>query len=161
MSAEEPAISFRVLLGYTDYLANRWINYFKEQPEALDVNVGGKTGAVRNLVSHIFQAEQFFAARLFREAAPPPQKMDSPTLADLESLHREAQQKLIRYVASASDEELARVQAFGPVKVSNRKILTQAALHGVHHWAQVAMEVRQAGFPEQKPQDIIISEVMQ
>jgi len=31
----------------------------------------------------------------------------------------------------------------------------------VHHWAQVAMEVRQAGFPVGKPQDIIISDVME
>jgi len=34
-------------------------------------------------------------------------------------------------------------------------------LHSVHHWAQVAMEVRQAGFPVGKPQDIIITDVME
>jgi uncharacterized damage-inducible protein DinB len=33
-------------------------------------------------------------------------------------------------------------------------------LHGVHHWAQVAMEVRQAGFPTERGQDIIASPVM-
>jgi len=46
-------------------------------------------------------------------------------------------------------------------KASTRKVLAQAALHSVHHWAQVAMEVRQAGFPTEKPQDIIISDVME
>jgi uncharacterized damage-inducible protein DinB len=44
--------------------------------------------------------------------------------------------------------------------VSERKTLAQAVLHGVHHWAQVAMEVRQAGFPTETPQDIIASPVM-
>ena len=48
----------------------------------------------------------------------------------------------------------------GAVTVSERKILTQAVLHSVHHWAQVAMEVRQAGFPTERPQDIIASPVM-
>ena len=49
----------------------------------------------------------------------------------------------------------------GPTTASNRKILAQAVLHSIHHWAQVAMEVRQAGFPTDRPQDIIISPVME
>jgi uncharacterized damage-inducible protein DinB len=40
-------------------------------------------------------------------------------------------------------------------------MLAQAALHSVHHWAQVAMEVRQAGFPTGKPQDFIVTDVME
>jgi uncharacterized damage-inducible protein DinB len=48
----------------------------------------------------------------------------------------------------------------GQVTASNRKILAQATLHSVHHWAQVAMKMREAGFPTEKPQDIIASPVM-
>jgi len=40
-------------------------------------------------------------------------------------------------------------------------MLSQAALHSVHHWAQVAMAVRQAGFPTGKPQDFIVTDVME
>jgi uncharacterized damage-inducible protein DinB len=65
-----------------------------------------------------------------------------------------------QYIRSAREEALGQVKAFGPATASNRKILTQALLHSVHHWAQVAMEVRQAGFPTEMPQDIIISPVM-
>jgi len=155
----EPAVTFRELFAYNDYLATRWLNYFQQHPDALDVDVGGKTGTIRELVRHIIQAEQLFADRLLQQAPAP--KLESPTLEQLKQLHQESSERLVSYATSASDEDLRRTQVFGPVTASRRKILTQAALHGVHHWAQVAMEVRQAGFPPEKPQDIIISDVME
>lgn len=161
MNANEPAISFRILFAYSDFLAQRWLSYFKEHTAALDIDVGGRTGSIRNLVSHIFQAEQFFVQRLLGEQAPAPQKLEGQTLEELELLHKNAHEGLNRYVASADEKQLDQTQAFGPLTVSNRKVLVQAALHSVHHWAQVAMEVRQAGFPADKPQDIIISNVME
>lgn len=163
MATQEPAVTFRELLSYADYLAQRWLSYFTEHPTALDIDVGGKTGTIRDLASHIFQAEQFFASRLFQvssSSAPPP-KLESPAVAELERMHQEAHQKLALYIDSATDESLHHTQCFGPRTVSNRKVLTQALLHSIHHWAQVAMEVRQAGFPTEKPQDIIISPVME
>lgn len=154
------------MLAYTDYLAHRWIDYFKQHDAALAVDVGGRTPTLRDLVGHIFQTEHFFANLLFQEASGPqptarPPKLESPSLESLERMHREAHEKLGQYIASASEEGLRQKRTLGPVTVSNRKILAQALLHSVHHWAQVAMEVRQAGFPTQPPQDIIISPAMQ
>lgn len=160
MTNPEPAISFRTLLAYTDFLAHRWIKYFQQHPAALEVNIGGKTGSLRGLVSHIFQVEEFFAGRLLQEGLAA-QKPESPTLEELERRHEEAQEKLTRYIDSASEEELRRTQTLGQTTASNRKILTQTVLHSIHHWAQVAMEVRQAGFPTERPQDIIITDVME
>jgi len=155
----EPSIAFRELLAYTDYLANRWLNYFAQNPGALQVNVGGKTGSIRDLVAHIFFVEGYFACRLL--SVEPPPKPEAPSLDDLAKIHQAAQEGLLSFISSASEDDLRRTQSFGPVSsVSNRKILAQAALHGVHHWAQIAMEVRQAGFPTEKPQDIIITDVM-
>ena len=161
MNNPEPAIAFRDLLAYTDYLAQRWLSYFGQHPTALDVDVGGKTGTLRQLVAHTFQVEVFFAGRLLQEAGSPPQKLESPTLDDLRRLHEEARQKLAQYIGSATEQMLRQTQTMGPTTASNRKILAQAMLHSIHHWAQVAMEVRQAGFPTEKPQDIIISPVME
>jgi uncharacterized damage-inducible protein DinB len=159
MSVSEAGISFRELLAYTDYLANRWLDYFRVNPGALDINVGGKTGNLRELVKHIFVVEQFFADRLLGKE--PPAKLEFLTLGDLEQRHRTAHAQLLDYAATASHEDLQAMQSFGPVsKSSNRKILAQTVLHSVHHWAQIAMEVRQAGFPVGKPQDIIITDVM-
>ena len=163
MNAQEPALAFRDLVAYSDYLAQRWLKYFEENPGALDVNVGGKTGSIRDLASHIFQVEQFFADLLLQEGkgsmAPPP-KMEAPALEDLARIHQETNQKLGQYIALASEERLEKTRTLGPVTVSERKILAQAVLHSVHHWAQIAMEVRQAGFPAARPQDIIASPVM-
>ncbi|MGC2698253.1 MAG: DinB family protein [Candidatus Angelobacter sp.] len=163
MSTQEPAVAFRDLLAYTDYLALRWLKYFKQNPAALAVDVGGKTGTLRDLVTHIFQVEQFFANLLLQEgmgAMAPPAKVDAPGLDELDRMHQEAHQKLAQYISSANDDTLEKTRTLGPVTVSNRKTLTQAVLHSVHHWAQVAMEVRQAGFPTERPQDIIASPVM-
>ena len=161
MSTPGAAITFRDLLAYTDFLAQRWLNYFKQNPAALEVDVGGRTGSLRQPVAHIFQVEQFFADRLLQEGGSPPQKLDSPALDDLRRLHEEAHRKLSQYSGSATEEELRQTQTMGPTTATNRKILAQVVLHSVHHWAQVAMEVRQAGFPTDKPQDIIISPAME
>jgi uncharacterized damage-inducible protein DinB len=163
MNSPEPALSFRELLAYTDYLAGRWMKYFRQNPAALEVNVGGRAGTVRGLAIHIFQVEEFFANLLSQEGAKGmgrPAQLESLSLEEMERMHGEARQKLAAYIASASEEKLQTARALGPVTASERKVLAQAVLHSMHHWAQVAMEVRQAGFPAEPPQDIIASPVM-
>jgi len=163
MNAKVPSVAFADLLAYTDYLAQRWLNYFKQHPKALGIDVGGKTGTLRDLVTHLFQVEQFFADLLLQEGAgskAPPAKVEAPGLEELGRMHQATHQKLTQYIASANEEVLEKTRTLGPVTVSNRKILTQTVLHSVHHWAQVAMEVRQAGLPTEKPQDIIASPIM-
>src|SRR5262252_11003945 len=102
MSASEPALSFRDLLAYTDYLAQRWLNYFKQNPAALDVDVGGRTQTLRDLVSHIFQVEQFFADMLLQEGAGATRRPSAiegkPGLDELARMHQDALQKLERYI---------------------------------------------------------------
>ena len=163
MSDQAPAVAFADLLAYTDFLAQRWLKYFKENPAALAVDVGGQTGKLRDLVNHIFRVEQFFADLLLQEGASsmrPPAKTAAPDLDALQRMHQDSHQKLAKYIQSASEERLQHTRSLGPATVSERKILTQTVLHSVHHWAQVAMEVRQAGFPTERPQDIIASPVM-
>jgi uncharacterized damage-inducible protein DinB len=163
MSDQVPSLAFADLLAYTDYLAQRWLNYFERNPAALDVDVGGRTPKLRDLVTHIFQVEDFFADLLLQEGAGAmrrPEQMASKSLEELRGMHQQAHKKLSQYIGSASEDALQRTRTLGPVTVSDRKTLAQAVLHSVHHWAQVAMEVRQAGFPTETPQDIIASPVM-
>jgi uncharacterized damage-inducible protein DinB len=159
-----PSISFRELLAYSDYLAQRWLNYFGQHPAALNVTVGGRTPTLRDLVTHIFQVEQFFTDLLLQEGAGAtgrPAQMEAPELSQLQSMHQETHTKLAGYIAAVTEETLEKKRTLGPRTVSNRKILAQTVLHSVHHWAQVAMAVRQAGFPAESPQDIIASPVME
>lgn len=163
MNNQVPSLAFADLLAYTDYLAQRWLSYFERNPAALEVDVGGRAGTVGGLVTHIFQVEQFFADLLLQEGAGGtgrPQQIASPSLEEMRRMHQDAHQKLKQYIDSASEEMLQRTRTFGRVTVSERKTLAQAVLHSIHHWAQVAMEVRQAGFPTETPQDIIASPVM-
>ena len=83
------------------------------------------------------------------------------TAENLARLHQQAHDKLTRYIALASGEDLRHLEQVGPATITRRKILSQVALHSTHHWAQIAMAVRQAGFPTQKPQDIILTDVME
>lgn len=159
----EPSLSFRELIAYTDYLAQRWLNYFRANAKALEIEVGRRTPTLRDLVTHIFQVEEFFSNFLFQEDMKPtgrPAQMEAKELGELERMHREAHENLTRYIGSANEEQLEKMRTMGPVTVSNRKILAQTTLHSVHHWAQVAMKVREAGFPTERPQDIIASPVM-
>lgn len=163
MNAEKPAITFQELLAYTDYLAQRWLNYFRQNPKALTIEVGGRTPTLHDLVTHIFQVEEFFSNFLFQEEMKPtgrPAQMEAKDLKELERMHREAHENLTRYIGSANEEHLEKMRTMGPLTVSTRKILAQTTLHSVHHWAQVAMKVREAGFPTERPQDIIASPVM-
>jgi uncharacterized damage-inducible protein DinB len=66
MNSQPPSVAFADLLAYTDFLAVRWLNYFKQNPAALDIDVGERTGTMRDLVNHIFQVEQFFAGLLLQ-----------------------------------------------------------------------------------------------
>ena len=159
MSPPEPAISFSELFAYTDYLANRWFAYLTEHEAALALNLGGQTGTLRNLVEHIVQVEEFFASRLLGQE--PAEKPENSGLADLLRMHQEAQEKVETFLHACDDDKLRDMQMLGRRQVSNRKMLAQAALHSVHHWAQVAMEVRQAGLPTGQPQDFILTDVME
>ena len=76
-------------------------------------------------------------------------------------MHKDAKRKFEAFLRASDDEKVRGTQMLGSRKVSNRKMLAQAVLHSVHHWAQVAMQVRQAGFPTGKPQDFIITDVLE
>lgn len=160
MNSSDCSISFRELFAYTDYLANRWFRYFNENEAALAIHIGGQTGALRNLVEHIVQVEQFFATRLLGQETAE-EKPRPSGLAGLLEMHKDANRKFEAFLAACDNETLRRKQTLRSGEVSNRKMLAQAALHSVHHWAQVAMEVRQAGLPTGKPQDFIITDVME
>jgi len=73
----------------------------------------------------------------------PSARLENASLDDVAPLHKTAHSQLMDFVATANEEALSRKHVFGTgSQASSRKMLTQAALHSVHHWAQVAMEVR-------------------
>src|SRR4029077_14351427 len=129
MSDHVPSLAFAGLLAYTDYLAQRGLSYFERNPAALEVEIGGRTPKLRDLVTHIFQVEDFFADLLLQQGAGAtgrPAQMASGSLEELRGLHQQAHKKLAQYIDSVSDEALQRTRTLGPVTVSDRKTLAQA-----------------------------------
>jgi hypothetical protein len=88
------------------------------------------------------------------------QAMEASPDAEHEEARDRIFERLERYVARATAEEWDEVLTFqtllyGPMYGSRRKIVMHALLHGVRHWAQIAMALRQAGWPEQWPHDLM------
>jgi uncharacterized damage-inducible protein DinB len=160
VSSRQPGVSFHELFAYTGWLAQRWFAYFDQNPRALDIQIGGRTGSVRDLALHISLAEERLLQYLFNDTSETDRK-DDGSVANLRALHQQNREKLADFMSHMSESTLNEpVEVFGGRKVSKRKVLTQIYLHPIHHWAQVAMEVRQAGFPTSTPQDILITDVM-
>jgi len=163
MTPVEPGISFRELLSYTDYLADRWLTFFCEKPDALGVPAGGNTPTAIDLVDHVFLVEEVFSSFLREGTAAPESSAGerSKTLEAFRHRHQEAFRKFTEFLETADDAALREKKKFSRFEASPRKLLTQSILHSVHHWAQIAMLVRRAGFDFGRPQDLILTDILE
>jgi uncharacterized damage-inducible protein DinB len=160
VSSRQPGVSFHELFAYTDGLAQRWFAYFEQNPAALDIEIGGRTGTLRELILHISRAEERLIAYLVNGPKPDERHVESGVSA-LRAFYQENREKLAEFMSHMTETTLNEQVEFYGRKVSKRKVLAQLYVHCVHHWAQVAIEVRQAGFPTSTPQDIILTDVME
>ena len=162
--SEDVGISFRDLLAYNHGETERWHKFFVQHPQALDLNLGGQMGTVRKVVEHTFQTELFFATRLLEQQVVESDfRPNSDSLDDIFYLHEKAHSKLAQYLSKADEPAMSKVHHFdhdGGFDASARKMVMQFFWHGINHWAQVALIVRQAGMPVEKPRDIILSHAM-
>ncbi len=156
-------IDFKSLLAYNHGEAERWHAWFEQHPDALRLNVGEKMGTVLHLVGHIFQAELYFATKLTGEEISK-SAFDFETLEQAFAMHEKAHGLMARYLETADEAEMKHMHdlSFKPgMRVSSRKLATQFFLHGIHHWGQIAMEVRQGGIPSDGPHDILLSHALE
>ena len=164
MSAPDPGISFLELLAYVDYLGRRWLTFFCQHPEALELDACGSGRTIADLVLHLIETEEVFARFLYERQPPkafPPRAPKQPETADnFLRRHQEAVRKLATFLTDTDYSELREKKVFGPLEVSQRKLLAQAILHSVHHWAQVAMLIHRGGYDAGGPQDLILSDIM-
>jgi uncharacterized damage-inducible protein DinB len=160
------AITFRELLGYTDEETRKWEAWLRGQDRAvLDVSLGGgRWPTVGELVFHVFVVERRYAERLLGEEVQPYEGVPHATVDELFAIHYDARGKLERWIDRARPEEYGEVLTFqtitaGTLTASKRKIVAHALLHGVRHWAQIAMALRQAGHPGPGGHDFLLSSV--
>jgi uncharacterized damage-inducible protein DinB len=172
MSPSDPrprdALSFHELIAYTGEETERWEAWLRAQdPAVLAVPLGeGRWATVGELIFHTFLVERRYADRLLGDAITPYEGVPHGTVDELFAIHREARAGLARYVEGATAAEWDEVLTFetllyGPLHGSRRKVVAHALVHGVRHWAQIATALRQAGWPEQWPHDLLTTTTME
>ncbi len=166
MTAATADLTFRELLDYTAAETARWAAYVAAHPEALDVPfAAGRTATVRGVVQHVFAVERRYADRLLDDPVSAYDVIPTDSADALFAAGRDARARLERYLATASDADLARRLTFetlsaGTQSASARKIVAHALLHGVRTWAQLATVVRQRGVPTDGRHDLLFSNAL-
>jgi uncharacterized damage-inducible protein DinB len=156
------ALSCEDLLGYGDYTAGQWRDWFAANEVALDVACDiNNTGTVRGLVQHIFAVELRFAQRLLGEDVTPYDQLPIKTLPDLFAIHALALEKYRTFLRTATEAAFGEIievklRTGQALRVSRRDIFVHAHLHASRHWAQIATVVRHAGYPQIGPQDYLL-----
>lgn len=165
-AAPSAALTFRELLDYTGAETERWAEYFARHPEALDFPFAeGRTATVRGLVQHIFAVERRYADRLNDEPVASYDAVPTDSAEALFAAGRDARGRLERYLATASDADLARRLTFetlsaGTQTATARKVVAHALVHGLRTWAQLATVVRQQGAPMEGRHDLLFSSAL-
>ncbi len=164
-SAADLGISIRELLDFSYEDTQKWFEFFRQNPKALDVELGGAAKDVRGLVLHIITVELRYVERLLGQAPRSFDAFRGATFEQMQELFAESRRMIDEVLSrstpeSMSDVIVSQTKAFGEVRASKRKVLVHMMLHGMRHWAQLAMALRQAGFAT-GTHDLIFSKAMQ
>lgn len=158
----DSGVSFSELLAFTAEENRRWKRWFGEHPQALDLpcDIAGST-TVRTLLLHIFGVDLRYAHLLLALDRPDFKLLPHATVDELFAIGERADGKLREFIARASSKDWDEIVALGflDLKASKRKIMTQVALHGVHHRAQLATFLRQQGYKQDWMHDFVLSGV--
>jgi uncharacterized damage-inducible protein DinB len=160
-----PALSYAVLLAYTDEETRRWRAYFDQNPKALDVPIGGERKDLRGLVTHLFVSEYRWGQYLAGEQPASPDSFKPQNIDEIWAIYATARKRLETWVAGATPEDLAQILTvksvtYGEIVVGKRKILTHALIHGIRHWAQIATALRQGCFVSGWSHDMLFTPAM-
>jgi uncharacterized damage-inducible protein DinB len=159
----DSSITFTELLGYCEQETKRWKEWFALHPAALEVPFPiANASNVRGLLSHISRAELLFARALLNHPQLSWQEMGALADQDPFGVSEDATKMFREFIESASPEDWAEVKdvGFSGFRVSKRKMLTQALLHGINHRAQLSTHLRQQGFGDMWKHDFILTDVM-
>ncbi|HEX6911534.1 MAG TPA: DinB family protein [Longimicrobium sp.] len=167
MTMDGEGASFRELLAYTDAETERWRAWLAEQgPEVLDLRMGeGNRETLRDVIGHVFMVELRYAQRLLGRPVTGYEQVDMSTLEALWRIHHGARSTLRTYLERLPAGEREREMTFdtrtlGPFTASAHKVTVHALMHGIRHWAQVAMALRQAGHRQPWEHDWLVCDAV-
>lgn len=159
------ALSFDNFLELTSGEQHRWHAWFTDHPDAWRLPFAtGRTATVGGLVLHIFGVELRYAQRLLEQPVSHPDEFRQSTVEEVFELGEHARSQLVEFLTNTSDDDLDKALTFatmtaGTVTATKHKIAANIFLHGIRHWAQVATVLRQNGFVDQWPHDMLLSSI--
>jgi uncharacterized damage-inducible protein DinB len=159
------ALRYETLLELTSTEHHRWRDWFVERPAAWSVPFAtGRMATVGGVVAHIFVVELRYAQRLLDQEVTPWEEFPQTSIEDVFELGDHARSQLVQFLTSAPESELDRLLTFqtltaGTITASKYKIASNIFLHGIRHWGQIATVLRQNGFTDQWPHDMLLSNI--
>jgi uncharacterized damage-inducible protein DinB len=164
-AADRYALRYETLLELTSTEHHRWHDWFIEHPKAWAVPFAtGRMATVGGVVLHIFAVELRYAQRLLDQDVTQWEEFRQTSVEDVFELGDHARGQLVHFLTTAPEAELDRVLTFqtltaGLVSASKHKIASNIFLHDIRHWAQIATVLRESGFGDQWPHDMLLSDV--
>ena len=159
------ALSYSLLLELTSVEYHHWHDWFIAHPQAWAIPFAtGRMAMIGGVVHHIFGVELRYTQRLREETVSDWEDLRETTIEDVFALGDDARSQLVDFLMSAPESELDKVLTFktltaGMVTASKHKIASNIFLHGIRHWGQIATVLRQQGFTDQWPHDMLLSDV--
>ena len=159
------ALSYKSLLELTSTEHHRWRDWFVEHPKAWEVPFAtGRMATIGGVVLHIFGVELRYAQRLLDQEVTAWEEFRQKSIEEVFELGDDARSQLVQFLTTAPEKELDKVLTFqtltaGTVTASKYKIASNIFLHDIRHWGQIATVLRQNGFADQWPHDMLLSNV--
>jgi uncharacterized damage-inducible protein DinB len=168
-TAPSVGISFVDLLRYNESEAMKWRGWLEAQPaKVLDLpfgNAGKRMGNVREMIWHIFITEWVYACVLNGEPYDGWDQFKRDSLAELFAIGDQGRAGLQKYLATATDAEMATVVTLSAagftISGSARKFIMHTFVHSLRHWAQLSTVLRQHGHENSWPHDFVLSDAIE
>lgn len=167
MASSRAALTFDELLRQNEEETERWRQWFRAHPEALDVKMElAMMHDVRGVLRHIFGVELLYTERMLSQ--PPtisPDKLPAATVEELFDNGVQARRKLREFLNNWTDNDWNQQVTFktlsaGETSAGRRKCFVHALLHSMRHWAQLATVLRQNGLKTDWGHDFLFTKAM-
>jgi len=159
------ALTYNVLLEVTSTEHHRWRDWFLEHQKAWAIPFAtGRMATIGGLVLHIFGVELRYAQRLLDQEVTAWEEFRQTSIDEVFELGDNARGQLVHFLTTAPEKDLDRVLTFqtltaGTISASKYKIASNIFLHDIRHWGQIATVLRQNGFVDQWPHDMLLSDI--
>jgi len=161
------ALTYAELLNHDEQETERWREWFRVHPEALDAKMElAMMYEVRGVLFHIFVVELRYAERLLEQPETANEALPKGTVDELFGIGATARRKYREFMERATDADWNKTISFktlsvGQMSATKRKCFVHSLLHGMRHWAQLATALRQQGTKAEWHHDFMFSKAME